>query len=156
MKQDTGRLKEFNLSDSNKKIKNALFKHLQEEVYCRLGISPLHGIGVFALRAIPKGANPLKSWLKNIEIKFSHDEIKKLPKSVQKQIKLFCYYDKKSVEIPIMGMNTMDMAIYLNHSKTPNIKMKKDGTFVCIKPIKTGEEVTMDYDHSFGETHIFK
>jgi hypothetical protein len=55
------------LSDSNKKIKAALLKHLQQEVYCRLGISPLHGIGVFALRAIPKGVNPLKSWLKNKE-----------------------------------------------------------------------------------------
>lgn len=143
------------MSDSNKKIKAALLKHLQQEVYCRLGISPLHGIGVFALRAIPKGVNPLKSWLKNKEIKFSHDEIKTLPKTVQKQIKLFCYYDKKAFEIPVMGMNTMDMAIFLNHSKKPNIKMKKDGTFISLRAIKMGEEVTMDYDHSFGETHIF-
>jgi SET domain-containing protein len=50
----------------------------------------------------------------------------------------------------------MDMAIYLNHSKKPNVKMKKDGSFTCLKAIKTGEELTMDYDHSFGETHIFK
>ena len=61
------------MSQSNNKIKNALFEHLQHEVYCRLGVSPLHGIGVFALRAIPKGVNPLKSWLKNKEIKFSHE-----------------------------------------------------------------------------------
>lgn len=147
--------KEFKLSNSNKKIKAALFEHLQQEVYCRLGVSPLHGIGVFALRAIPKGINPLKSWLNNKEIKFTHDEIKTLPKSVQKQIKLFCYYDKKAFEIPVMGMNTMDMAIFLNHSKKPNLKMKKDGTFITLRSIKMGEEVTMDYDHSFGETHIF-
>jgi len=149
-------LKEFKLSTSNKKTKMALFEHLQHEVYCRLGVSPLHGIGVFAMRAIPKGVNPLKSWLKNKEVKFSHEEIKKLPKSVQQHIKLFCYYDKKSFEIPVMGMNTMDMAIYLNHSKKPNVKMKKDGSFTCLKAIKTGEELTMDYDHSFGETHVFK
>jgi hypothetical protein len=144
------------MPNAPKKTKSALFEHLKHEVYCHLGISPLHGIGVFAMRAIPKGVNPLKSWLKNREFKFSHDEIKKLPKSVQHHIKLFCYYDKKSVDIPVMGMNTMDMAIYLNHSKKPNLKMKKDGSFVCIKAIKAGEEVTMDYDHSFGETHVFK
>jgi hypothetical protein len=35
--------------------KSRVLEHLQTEVYCRLGISKVHGIGVFAIRSIPKG-----------------------------------------------------------------------------------------------------
>ena len=42
-------------------LKKAILDHLVQEVFCRLGVSPLHGIGVFAIRPIAKGLNPLKS-----------------------------------------------------------------------------------------------
>ena len=143
------------MSDSNKRLKKKILQHLHEEVYCRLGISPLHGIGVFALRAIPKAVNPLKTWLDFKELEFTSDDIKRLPRGVRKQISIFCYYDETKTIIPSFGINSMDMAIYLNHSKTPNLKMKKNGTFISLRPIRLNEELTMDYDHSFGSTHIF-
>ena len=40
------------------------------------------GIGVFALRDIPKGAYPLKSMVSNKEIKFSRVELKSVPSTV--------------------------------------------------------------------------
>jgi hypothetical protein len=33
--------------------------------------------------------------------------------------------------------------------------MKKNGSFVSLRSIRKGEELTMDYDDSFGDTHIF-
>ena len=135
--------------------KQRLLTHLRTEVYCKLGISPIHGIGVFALRTIPKGVNPLVSWISQDSILFTHQEIKGLPSGVKKQMRTFCYYDKKGYEVPRVGMNSMDMAIYLNHSKSPNLKMQEDGQFVALRAIRTGEELTMDYDDSFGDTHIF-
>ena len=33
--------------------------------------------------------------------------------------------------------------------------MKKSGDFEALRPIKRGEELMMDYDHSFGEKHVF-
>jgi len=57
--------------------KARILKHLQTEVYCRLGVSPIHGIGVFAIRDIPKGTQPLVSLLKIKEFSFSKKEIKK-------------------------------------------------------------------------------
>jgi len=51
--------------------KARILKHLQTEVYCRLGISPVHGIGVFAIKDIPKGAKPLVSLIKIKEYSFS-------------------------------------------------------------------------------------
>jgi SET domain-containing protein len=135
--------------------KKKLLKHLTTEVYCRIGVSPLHGVGVFALRAIPRGLNPLPSWLDNAGVQFTHQELKLLPRGVKKQIKTFCYYDDDGFVIPSIGMNSFDMSIYLNHSKTPNVKMKKCGKFETLRAIRSGEELTMDYDHSFGDTHVF-
>ena len=129
--------------------------HLVQEVFCRLGVSPLHGVGVFAIRPIKKGLNPIKSRAEHQEIKFTHDEIKTLPRGVRKQIEMFCYYDEEEVLISTMGMNTMDFTIYLNHSKQPNLRMTQDGGFEALRAIKIGEELTMDYDHSFGAEHHF-
>jgi hypothetical protein len=33
--------------------------------------------------------------------------------------------------------------------------MKKSGKFETLRAIRSGEELTMDYDHSFGDTHVF-
>lgn len=49
----------------------------------------------------------------------------------------------------------MNIAFYLNHSKEPNVRMKKDESFEALRDIAEGEELLMDYDKSFGETHIF-
>jgi SET domain-containing protein len=135
--------------------KKHLLRHLTEDVYCRLGVSPVHGIGVFAIRKIEKGIDPLRSLVSHKELSFTRDELKRLPKGVRQQIDMFCYYDDKEVLVSTMGLNTMDFAIYVNHSKTPNIRMKKDGHFESLATLKVGEELLMDYDHSFGGEHIF-
>jgi len=135
--------------------KKQLLKHLNDEVYCRLGVSPVHGIGVFAIRAIPKGVNPMKSRLDFEELAFSHDEIKSLPRSVRKEIDIFCYYTAQAVFIPSIGLNAMNMAVYMNHSKTPNVQYRPNGQLFTLRAIKAGEEVIMDYDVNFGETHTF-
>jgi len=136
--------------------KEVIMNHLANEVYCHLGISPVHGIGVFAVRPIPKGVNPLRSLVKHREISFTYAELKSLPKGVRKQIEMFCYYDEDEVLVSTMGMNTMDFAIYLNHTNTPNVRLNKDGSFEALRNIKIGEELMMNYDHSFGGVHIFE
>lgn len=137
------------------KIKKKLLKHLQNEVYCRLGISPVHGIGVFAVRPIPKGVNPMRTWHEVKEVPLSLKDLKGLPKGVRKELNMFCYYDDKVMHIPSVGMNTMNMAVYLNHSKKPSVKFQKNGQLVTLKAIRTGEELMLDYDISFGEKHFF-
>jgi SET domain-containing protein len=138
------------------KTKKFLLDHLQNDLYCRLGVSPIAGVGVFAIRPIAKGINPLKSWLPTEEVDVKWEDIKKLPATVRKQVEMFCYYDSKKVSIPVIGLNAMNMAIYLNHSKTPNLKFKKNGKLISLRAIKKDEELTIDYDESFGEIHSFE
>lgn len=135
--------------------KARILKHLQTEVYCRLGISPVHGIGVFAIKDIPKGAKPLVSLIKIKEYSFSKREINKLSASVRKEIRMFCYYDNDEYLIPSIGLNVMNMAFYMNHSKTPNVKYLKNNDIVALRKIKANEELFFDYDLAFGEVHIF-
>jgi SET domain-containing protein len=136
-------------------LKQKLLQHLNDEVYCRLGASPMHGVGVFAIRRIPKGINPLNSRIRYKEVQFSREELKQLPSSVKKLLDIFCYYKDDVVHVPEIGMNAMDMALYLNHSKTPNVRYLKGGAFETLRSIRNGEEITMDYDDSFGDVHIF-
>ena len=125
-------------------------------MYCHLGVSAVHGIGVFAIRQIPKGVEPLRSLVRFDDIKFTHKEIKKLPPGVRHEIKMFCYYDDEHVHIPRIGLNAANLSVYLNHSKTPNVKFKKNGELVSLRAIKKGEELLMDYDIEFNAVHVFK
>ena len=90
------------------------------------------------------------------DIKFTHKEIKKLPPGVRREIKMFCYYDDEHVHIPRIGLNAANLSVYLNHSKTPNVKFKKNGELVSLRAIKKGEELLMDYDIEFNAVHVFK
>ena len=97
-------------------LKEKLYEHLLSQVYCKLGVSQLHGIGVFALRDIPKGTKPLDSMVSKKEIKFSRIELKKVPSSVRKHLASFCLVEKGRVFAPEIGMNAVNLSIYLNHS----------------------------------------
>lgn len=137
------------------KLKEKLQEHLLTEVYCKLGVSPIHGIGVFALRDIRVGDTPLKSMVTNKEIKFSRDDLKKIPSSVKRHLSAFCLLEKGRLFIPKIGMNAVNLATYLNHSKTPNLVFDDDYVLIAIKNIACDEELTIDYDKSFGGKHDF-
>ncbi len=100
-------------------LKEKLYDHLVNDVYCKLGVSGIHGIGVFALREIPVGTAPLKSLVTNKEIKFSRTEMKNVPSSVRKHLAMFCLIEKGRVFAPEIGMNAVNLSVYLNHSKQP-------------------------------------
>ena len=130
-------------------------KTLLEIQYCELRPSSIHGIGVFALRNIPEGKDPFLGSLRSREVAVSHEEIDKLPAPLRRLLKTFCYYDEHKFMIPVAGLNHMNLSVYLNHSKQPNLEMLPDGRFRSLRRIDKDEEVTMDYDKSFGEIHRF-
>ena len=136
-------------------LKERLRDHLRHEVYCKLGVSTIHGVGVFALRDIPKGTKPLKSMVTHKEKKFSRTELKDVPGSVRKHLSDFCLVEGGRVFVPRIGMNAVNISTYLNHSKTPNLFFNNDGELEALFDVKRGDEMTIDYDISFGDEHIF-
>ena len=126
--------------------KEALLKQLQSQTYVMIKPSPLHGIGVFAIRDIPKGTKDIFSEGFGDWIKVSKDEVDALPSHSRELIENHCLFDEDSYFIPEYGFKLVDLVIYLNHSETPNVISLNDGEqFEALADIKAGEALLVDY-----------
>jgi hypothetical protein len=117
-------------------------------VYTRLRPSKIHGVGVFAIRDIPKGTDL-----------FPHDDAElvwkkksvlglgRLPKEIRRLYQDFCVIEEKGhlYGCPA-SFNLMTVSWYLNASKKPNVSSDKHFNFFASRRIKVGEELTVDYD----------
>lgn len=126
--------------------KEALLKQLAESTYVMIKASPVHGIGVFAIRDIPKGTQDIFSQGIGEWIEVSKEEVDALPKHSRDLVENHCLFDEKSYFIPDYGFKLVDLVIYLNHSDTPNVVSINDGErFEAIRDIVVGEELFVDY-----------
>jgi SET domain-containing protein len=126
--------------------KEALLKELAASTYVMIKPSPLHGIGVFAIRDIPKGTKNIFSKGVGDWIKVSKEEVDALPQHSKDLIENHCLFDEDFYFIPDYGFKLVDLVIYLNHSETPNVISLNDGEeFEAIRDISNGEELLVDY-----------
>ena len=77
--------------------KNKLLNHLKNDIYCRIGVSKVHGVGVIAIKDIPKGVMPFITLSKEEDkiINLTDDDIKDFPKGVRTILKDFFGGKKK-------------------------------------------------------------
>ena len=126
--------------------KQALLKQLAESTYVMIKASPVHGIGVFAIKDIPKGTQDIFSQGIGEWIEVSKEEVKALPKHSRDLVENHCLFDEKNYFIPDYGFKLVDLVIYLNHSDVPNVMSINDGErFEAIRDITVGEELFLDY-----------
>ena len=126
--------------------KEDILKELRDETYACLKASPIHGIGVFALRDIPKGCRTIFS--KNVGewIKLPIAEVEKLPAHSKNFVETYCLFDEENYFVPDYGFKVMDIVNYLNHSSTPNLVSVNDGeTYEAIVDIPEGTELLINY-----------
>jgi len=135
-----------------------LLNRVLRNCYCRLQPSNIHGIGVFAVRDIPKGRNPFRMIPKYGDIgyvRITEDELDALPPKLSEVIRnLFIPTDGK-MHIPNHGMNMINLNCYLNHSATPNMCTKNGYDFVTFRKILVGEELTVDY-RTYGADELVR
>lgn len=126
--------------------KAELLRELSQETYAALKPSSVHGIGVFAIRDIPKGCKDIFS--KNVGewIKLPISDVEKLPEHSKLMIETYCVYDEQDYYVPDYGFKVVDMVNYLNHSSDPNLISVNDGEyFEAIKDIPAGSELFVNY-----------
>jgi uncharacterized protein len=125
-----------------KGLRNKIHKY----AYTRLKPSPIHGIGVFAIRDIPKGTNIFLDdkgkmvWVNRAEVENLNGEIKKLYDD-------FCPIVEDQYGCP-NGFNNLTVAWYINEpikGQKPNVICNKEYDFIAARDIKKGEELTVDY-----------
>lgn len=133
--------------------KAELLAELSNNTYVMLKPSDIEGIGVFAVRDIPKGCRDMFSkpdapqdW-----IAISKNEIESLPPHAQFLVGNYCLFDEKHYYVPAHGFKKMDVSLFLNHADVPNIISVNDGDyFEALHNIKAGEELVIDYGTIVG------
>lgn len=144
-----------------------MLRHLQENVYCRLAPSSVHGIGVVAMRDIPQGVDPFRRFNDAndaVSARVTNDEMQRarVPEPVKGLIHEFFFAEndhcdrknKKARIYPITDPNAMNISFYCNHSsKNANVFMGECANHAncsfdhiyTLRPIKAGEELFLDY-----------
>lgn len=126
--------------------KEELLSELHFNTYVRLMPSTLHGIGVFAVRDIPKGCRDLFSHEQGAWHTLKMDEVKSLPDSSRQLVETYCLFDEDLYYVPAQGFKSMDLSLFLNHSDEANIRSVDEGAyFEALREIKAGEELLIDY-----------
>jgi SET domain-containing protein len=136
-------------------MKKALIKNLNDDIYCRIKPSKKHGVGVFAIKDIPKDTNPFKltgnQCIKTKILNISEDEVKTLHPEVKKMVNDFYHNEDGIYGIPYNGLNANDISFYMNTSNKPNIGFENSNNcsmviFKTLHKIKKGEELLINYD----------
>jgi SET domain-containing protein len=132
-------------------IKEELIKHLEQDIYCRIGVSKIHGVGVIAIKDIPEGINPFKTLIKRKEkvITLTDKDIINVDENTKKVIKDF-FGSKNGYDVLLDGPNNINISFYMNHSNKPNINIIEDEkeeylSFRTNRIIKKGEELLINY-----------
>jgi SET domain-containing protein len=136
-------------------LKIKLLDNLKYDTYCRIGVSKIHGIGVIAIRNIPKGTNPFvisdKKCLKYNCIELTKNDMEKLSPPIRNMIIDFIASNKKgSFCVPLNGFNSLDISFYMNHSYNNNVNLKRVSgceflQFITNRNIYIGDELTINY-----------
>jgi len=127
--------------------KEALLAQLRNDTYVMLKPSGVHGIGVFAIRPIPKGCQNFFSSGVGEWIKLPIADVELLPQHSKDLVETYCLFDEENYFVPEYGFKVMDLVNYLNHSGEPNIKSFEDGEhFEALRDISEGEELLISYD----------
>jgi SET domain-containing protein len=128
--------------------KESLIKELINSTFIMLKPSSVGGVGVFAIRDIPKGcrnmfseADPEEKW-----ITIPRADVEALPEHARFLVENYCLFDEVNYFVPEKGFKKMDLSLFINHSEQPNIISVNEGEFFeTIRDIKTGEELLIDY-----------
>lgn len=113
-------------------------QELNTYIKVKLAPSSINGVGVFALRDIPKGQKLYVDMMPKV-YNLPYKEFRNLFPEIRKElIARFPIIVKGSAFV----YPTTRTAAYLNHSDTPNYDAKND---VVLSDVAEGEELTEDY-----------
>jgi SET domain-containing protein len=116
-------------------------------VRVRVAPSPIHGLGVFAAEAVPRGAAVWR-FTPGFDLECAPDTLESLQPLQRERLLHYGYCDRSSGSFVLC----CDDARFLNHAAEPNLVNEPDGTRHGVdraaRDIAVGEELTVDY-HSF-------
>lgn len=125
-----------------------LLRKLLMESFCRVAPSPIHGVGLFAVRFIPKGTLVVPysggSW-----VRFKKDDIALLPRNLIVQLEDYYYRNADgSMNVLATGTSECFLDFFFNESHNPNVEYSKQfHGYVAMRDIQCGEELLIRYEN---------
>jgi len=141
--------------------KQLFLDFLGDKLLCRIKPSKIEGVGVFAIKDIPKETKLFEAYFSSAyEVfvpwerwySYPKEEIEDLDEGVKKLVYDFCEETEGSVAVcSNMPRDIEGGCIYLlNHSEEPNVKfLYPEGAYVTVKKIEKGEELCFNYSEDF-------
>ena len=112
-------------------------------VYARIGTSRIHGVGVRAIRDIPRGTLVFQGESERVAW-VSRTWVRRQPAAVRSLYEDFGMVAGDQIGVP-PSLNMLSVGWYVNHSDRPNVEAGDDGRFRALRRIRKGEELTADY-----------
>jgi SET domain-containing protein len=110
----------------------------------RVAPSRIHGLGLFAVEAVPRGA-PVWRFQPGFDQEFSPEQFAALPPLAREHTRWFCFVSRESGRVILSG----DHACFINHAADANTGAPPGAvppvTTVALRDIAAGEEITCDY-----------
>jgi SET domain-containing protein len=144
----------------SKDLKEKIILKRLEKVYCRLAPSPVHGVGVFAIRPIPKGTNPFNnSFMAQEAIVVDKNKIKDLGPEILSLLNDQHPTSDPNKQIVSNFPNQLIWTNYINYTDNPNIELMTNGEWMTLRDINKDEELLEDPKRLLnpdGSQKIFK
>ena len=106
--------------------------------------SGIHGLGLFAVRPVPRGA-PIWRFEPGFDQDFSPARFAALPPPAQRHTRWFSFVRRDDDHVILSG----DHACFMNHSPSPNTGAPPGATppvvTQALRDIAAGEEITCNY-----------
>lgn len=117
----------------------------------RVAPSAIHGMGLFAAEAAPKGT-PIWRFETGFDREFSSEQVASLPARTHEHLRWFGYVTTDTGRVVLSG----DHSCFMNHSATPNTgappQATQPVTTVALRDIAAGEEISCDYSSFDADT----
>ena len=111
--------------------------------YTRIQAAAPHGVGVFAIRDIPKGINIFLGERIRVSV-VNKSAVENLAPGIKRLYQDFCVLEGGRYLGPD-NFNNMTIGWYVNHSEdNPNVRYVHN-RFISLREIKEGEEILVDY-----------
>ena len=113
--------------------------------YTRLFASPVHGIGVQAIKDIQRGTYMFPHDVCEMSYFYEKDlNLDSMEPEVKRLYEDFCVFKQGKVAAPA-SFNALTVQWYLNSGTTPNVACDASLDFYALCDIKAGEELIVDY-----------
>lgn len=154
-------------------LKEKLVLNRLENVYCRLAPSKIHGVGVHAIKTIPKGTNPFKdSYMAQDAMliqksKLTSDCLKVMLDDYHPNTPAHARTEKTEKTENSVGPNNSEdrsdredqivslfpnqpiWSNYINYTDSPNIILNENGEWCTLRVVEAGEELLQNPKNFF-------